>query len=105
MADAESASMRTSPLKPFRRLRTMDNDTRRAALEAQRQKIVKGGTKEADPPGGDDVPPQEEPGASFSDAAPAPPPQARFEPGGEFRRPSDFVRHLARKFEEGELNP
>ena len=76
----------------------MGNDTLRAVLEAQRQKFGKGGAKEADPPGGDDVPPQEEAGGSFAAAAPAPPPQATFEPGGEFRRPSDFVRHLARKF-------
>ena len=105
MADAESASMRTSPLKPFRRLRTIDNDTLRAVLEAQRQRFGKGGAKEPDPPGDDDAPPQEEPGGGFAAAAPAPPPQARFDPGGDFHRPSDFVKHLARKFEEGELNP
>ena len=33
------------------------------------------------------------------------PPPARFEPGPEFRTPSDFVRHLARQFEAGKVNP
>ena len=97
--------MRTSLLAPLRGLRTIGSDTLRAVLEAQRLRFSKGGAKEQQPPEDGDAPPQDEVGEGFAAAASKPPPEARFDPAGEFRRPSDFVRHLARKFEEGELNP
>ena len=105
-ANADRRSLRTALLAPLDGLKSMCRETFRKLLEAQRLTFARGGKREADAPKDDDVPPQDDARcASSTSAAAAATPHARFAPSDEFRLPSDFVRHLARKFESGQVNP
>ena len=92
-------------LLPFQGLSSIRRDDLKSLVDAQRKQFAKGGTNDADPGMGDFTPPQDAAGRASAATEPAGAPQARFDLSMEFRRPSDFVAHLARKFEAGIINP
>ena len=74
-------------------------------MDAQRKRCAIGRNKDAGPATGDDAPPRDTSGRVRDTARPEVTPQARFEPSAALRRPSDFVKSLAQKFESGRVNP
>ena len=101
-AKANERSLRSTLLAPLDGLRSLSRDSLRALSEKQRARFAKAGKKDSDAPQPDDVPPRDDaqPAGRASQA-----PQARFAPSAEFRRPSDLVKHLAKKFEAGKPHP
>ena len=101
-AKANERSLRSTLLAPLDGLRSINRNILRALLEKQRARFAKAGKKDSDAPQPDDVPPRDDaqPAGRASQA-----PQARFVPSAEFRRPSDLVKHLAKKFEAGKPHP
>ena len=56
-------------------------------------------------PDNDDAPPENEDHHNASATQPAPDPVAYFAPSDQYRRPSDYVAYLTRRFEDGKPNP
>eukprot|EP00959_Pyramimonas_sp_CCMP1952_P138370 2896078-Pyramimonas_sp.AAC.1 len=93
-------ALRENVLAPFRALRDLDVDELKSLVETQRKRFAQGGTKDADVPV-DDAPDRDDVGAAGAGAVPAEAAQARWELSEELPRPSDFVKRLVKKFEDG----
>ena len=90
-------------LGPLDALGALSGDALAEVLECQRKRFATGGKRDDDAPvgDGDDAP------AAPHDAptdCPADVPAAVFVPSDEFKRPSDYVKHLARRFESGKVD-
>ena len=92
-------------LRPYEALRALDASELRAVVEAQRKMFAKGGTKDAHVPADDDAPAHDDAAGAAAGSGPAEAAQARWVESPEMPRPSDFVKALVRKFEEGVRNP
>ena len=86
----------------------MDRDILRDVIDVQRRRFARAGRKAEDAPEDDDAPPENEGAHEPKNASvtqPGPDPAAYFAPSERYRRPSDYVTYLTRRFEAGKLNP
>ena len=97
-----------SLLEPLTGLCALGRDILRDIIDVQRQRFARAGKKVEDAPEDDDAPTEnegEEEPENAPAAQPGPDPVAYFAPSDRYRRPSDYVAYLARRFEAGKLNP
>ena len=103
MAQERQRKLREELIGPLEELRHLSSESMRRLLDEQRKSFAAGGKRDEDAPtsltSDTNARTQEKPRV-----CPAAPPRAVFVPSSEFRRPSDYVKHLARSFEEGKLD-
>ena len=83
-------------------LASLDQHNLKELIQLQRDHFLSSeDTRDVEPVGDDDVPPEAPP----SSATGAPEPDAFFAASDRWRRPSDYVAHLAQCFEDGKTGP
>ena len=100
--EARQGAFRSELLEPFEGLSRLGRSALREVVDIQRRSLGRKDVNDGDAHRSEDVPPDPE------DAAPhgrspssVPTPIAKFAPCDQWRRPSDYVAHLASRFEDG----
>ena len=100
-AQERRRSMQEKLIGPLRGLKDIDCETLGQLVDTQRKGFAQGQREDED----EHMSENEAKQAAAPKDCPTAPPFAVFIPSSEFKRPSDYVKHLVRRFEAGKENP